>query len=172
MSLSCQRFDGFFIMPPELRKFCPIYFDEGAQRAMSERTLAIIKPDAVKKNAIGDIITRYEKAGLKPVAIRLMHLSKPAAQGFYAVHKSRPFFDSLCTFMSSGPCVVLVLQGENAIKVNREIMGATDPAKAEKGTIRAAHGANIEFNAVHGSDAPDTAKFEIGYFFSEMELVG
>jgi nucleoside-diphosphate kinase len=148
------------------------FLAEGARRAMSERTLAIIKPDAVKKNAIGDIINRYEKAGLKPVAIRLMQLSKPAAQGFYAVHKSRPFFDSLCTFMSSGPCVVLVLEGDNAIKVNREIMGATDPAKAENGTIRAAHGANIEFNAVHGSDAPDTAKFEIAYFFSEMELVG
>lgn len=139
---------------------------------MSERTLAIVKPDAVKKNAIGDIITRYEKAGLRPVAMRLMHMSKTTAQGFYAVHKTRPFFDSLCTFMSSGPCVVLVLEGDNAIKKNRELMGATDPAKAEHGTIRAAHGANIEFNAVHGSDAAETAKFEIGYFFSEMELVG
>ena len=139
---------------------------------MSERTLAIIKPDAVRKQAIGDIINRYEKASLKPVAMKLLHMAKPVAEGFYTVHKARPFFDSLCTFMSSGPCVVLVLQGENAIKVNREIMGATDPAKAENGTIRAAHGANIEFNAVHGSDAPDTAKFEIGYFFSEMELVG
>ena len=125
---------------------------------MSERTLAIIKPDAVKKNAIGDIINRYEKAGLKPVAMRLMHLSKTTAQGFYAVHKARPFFDSLCTFMSSGPCVVLVLQGDNAVKKNRELMGATDPAKADNGTIRAAHGANIEFNAVHGSDAPETAR--------------
>ena len=139
---------------------------------MSERTLAIVKPDAVKKHAIGDIITRYEKADLRPVAMRLMHMSKDTAQRFYAVHKSRPFFDSLCTFMSSGPCVVLVLEGDNAIKKNRELMGATDPAKAEHGTIRAAHGANIEFNAVHGSDAADTAKFEIGYFFSEMELVG
>ena len=139
---------------------------------MSERTLAIVKPDAVKKNAIGDIINRYEKAGLRPVAMRLMHMSKATAQGFYAVHKARPFFDSLCTFMSSGPCVVLVLQGDNAIKKNRELMGATDPAKAEQGTIRAAHGANIEFNAVHGSDAPETAKFEIGYFFAEMALVG
>ena len=137
---------------------------------MSERTLAIIKPDAVKKNAIGDIINRYEKAGLKPIAIRLLHLSKPAAQGFYAVHKARPFFDSLCTFMSSGPCVVLVLQGDNAIKINREIMGATDPAKAENGTIRAAHGANIEFNAVHGSDGPDTAQIEIAYFFPALNI--
>ncbi len=137
---------------------------------MSERTLAIIKPDAVKKNAIGDVINRYEQAGLKPVAIKMMHLSKPTAQGFYAVHKARPFFDSLCTFMSSGPVVVLVLQGDNAIKKHRDLMGATDPAKADKGTIRAAHGANIEFNAVHGSDSPETAQFEVGYFFSEMEL--
>ena len=103
---------------------------------MSERTLAIIKPDAVRKQAIGDIISRYEKAALKPVAMKLLHMAKPVAEGFYAVHKSRPFFDSLCTFMSSGPSVVLVLQGDNAIKKNREIMGATDPAKAEQGTIR------------------------------------
>lgn len=137
---------------------------------MSERTLAIIKPDAVKKNAIGDIINRYEKAGLKPVAMKLMQMSKPVAEGFYAVHKVRPFFDSLCTFMSSGPAVVLVLQGENAIKKNRELMGATDPAKADAGTIRKAHGTNIEFNAVHGSDSPDTATFEIGYFFPGMEI--
>ena len=137
---------------------------------MSERTLAIIKPDAVKKHAIGDIINRYEKAGLKPVAMKLMQMSKPVAEGFYAVHKARPFFDSLCTFMSSGPAVVLVLQGENAIKKNREIMGATDPAKADAGTIRKAHGTNIEFNAVHGSDSPETASFEIGYFFPGMEI--
>ena len=139
---------------------------------MSERTLAIIKPDAVKKHAIGDIINRYEKAGLKPVAMKLMQMSKPVAEGFYAVHKARPFFDSLCTFMSSGPAVVLVLQGENAIKKNREIMGATDPAKADAGSIRKAHGTNIEFNAVHGSDSPDTATFEIGYFFPGMEIFG
>lgn len=137
---------------------------------MSERTLAIIKPDAVKKHAIGDIINRYEKAGLKPVAMKLMRMSKPVAEGFYAVHKARPFFDSLCTFMSSGPAVVLVLQGEHAIKKNRELMGATDPAKADAGTIRKAHGTNIEFNAVHGSDSPDTATFEIGYFFPGMEI--
>ena len=137
---------------------------------MSERTLAIIKPDAVKKNAIGDIINRYEKAGLKPVAMKLMQMSKPVAEGFYAVHKARPFFDSLCTFMSSGPSVVIVLQGENAIKKNRELMGATDPAKAEVGTIRKAHGANIEFNAVHGSDSPETAAFEVGYFFPGMDI--
>ena len=139
---------------------------------MSERTLAIIKPDAVRKHAIGDIINRYEKAGLKPVAIKLMQMSKPVAEGFYAVHKARPFFDSLCAFMSSGPAVVLVLQGENAIKKNRELMGATDPAKADAGTIRKAHGTNIEFNAVHGSDSPETATFEIGYFFPGMEIFG
>ena len=139
---------------------------------MRERTLAIIKPDAVKKDAIGDIINRYEKAGLKPVAMKLMQMSKPVAEGFYAVHKARPFFDSLCTFMSSGPAVVLVLQGENAIKKNRELMGATDPAKADAGSIRKAHGANIEFNAVHGSDSPETAAFEIGYFFPGMEIFG
>jgi nucleoside-diphosphate kinase len=139
---------------------------------MSERTLAIIKPDAVKKQAIGDIINRYEKAGLKPVAMKLMQMSMPVAEGFYAVHKTRPFFGSLCTFMSSGPAVVLVLQGENAIKKNRELMGATDPAKADAGTIRKAHGSNIEFNAVHGSDSPETAMFEIGYFFPGMEIFG
>lgn len=137
---------------------------------MSERTLAIIKPDAVKKNVMGDILSRYEKAGLKPVAVKLMQMSKPTAEGFYAVHKARPFFDSLCTFMSSGPALVIVLQGDNAIKKNRELMGATDPAKAEAGTIRKAHGANIEFNAVHGSDSPETAQFEINYFFPGMEI--
>lgn len=137
---------------------------------MSERTLAIIKPDAVKKNAVGDILNRYEKAGLKPVAMKLMQMSKPVAEGFYAVHKARPFFDSLCAFMSSGPAVVIVLQGDNAIKKNRELMGATDPAKADAGTIRKAHGANIEFNAVHGSDSPETAAFETAYFFPSMEI--
>jgi len=139
---------------------------------MSERTLAIIKPDAVKKNVIGEIISRYEEAGLKPVAMKMMHLSKPTAQGFYAVHKARPFFDSLCTFMSSGPVVVLVLQGDNAIKKNRDLMGATDPGKADAGTLRKLYGTNIEFNAVHGSDSPDTASFEVRYFFPEMELIG
>lgn len=138
---------------------------------MSERTLAIIKPDAVKKDAIGDIIKRYEGAGLRPVAVRMMRLSKQTAEGFYAVHKARPFFDSLTTFMASGPVVVLVLEGAGAIKRHRELMGATDPAKAEPGTIRAAHGTNIEFNAVHGSDSPETAGFEIGYFFPDMDLV-
>ncbi|MCS6306077.1 MAG: nucleoside-diphosphate kinase [Nitrospira sp.] len=137
---------------------------------MSERTLAIIKPDAVKKNAIGDIMHRYEQAGLKTIAIKMIHMSQSVAEGFYAVHKARPFFQSLCTFMSSGPAVILVLQGDNAIKKNRELMGATDPEKADAGTIRKAHGTNIEFNAVHGSDSPETAQFEIGYFFPGMEI--
>lgn len=136
---------------------------------MSERTLAIIKPDAVKKQVIGDIITRYERAGLVPIALRMTTLTKGEAEGFYAVHKQRPFFGSLTSFMSSGPVVLLVLDGDNAIKKNRELMGATDPAKAEAGTIRAAHGTNIEFNAVHGSDSPETAQFEIRYFFPEIE---
>ena len=136
---------------------------------MGERTLAIIKPDAVKKKAIGDIIRRYEMAGLRPVAIRMMRLSKATAEGFYEVHRRRPFFDSLTTFMASGPVVLLVLDGDNAIKRYRDLMGATDPAKADPGTIRAAYGTTIEYNAVHGSDSPETARFEIGYFFPEME---
>jgi nucleoside-diphosphate kinase len=137
---------------------------------MTERTLAIIKPDAVKKEVIGDIIHRYEAAGLRPIAIRMMWLSKSESEGFYAVHRQRPFFDSLTTFMASGPVVLLVLEGKDAIKRHRELMGATDPAKAAPGSIRAAHGTDIEHNAVHGSDSPETARFEIGYFFSEMEL--
>ena len=137
---------------------------------MNERTLAIIKPDAVRKNAIGDIIRRYETAGLRPIAMRMLQLTKEAAQGFYAVHRQRPFFESLTVFMSSGPIVIVVLSGDDAIKRHRELMGATDPAKADAGTIRAVHGTNIEFNAVHGSDSAETARFEIGYFFSEMEL--
>jgi nucleoside-diphosphate kinase len=137
---------------------------------MTEQTLAIIKPDAVKKDAIGDIISRYEKAGLKPVAVRMMRMSKPVAEGFYAVHRQRPFFDSLTTFMASGPVVVLVLEGKDAVTRNRELMGATDPAKAAPGTIRAAHGTNIECNAVHGSDSAESARAEINYFFSSMEL--
>ena len=137
-----------------------------------ERTLSIIKPDAVAKNVIGQIYARFEAAGLKVIAARMMHLSRNEAEAFYAVHKERPFFKDLVDFMISGPVMVQVLSGEGAIAKNRELMGATDPAKAENGTIRAAHGANIEFNAVHGSDAPETAKFEIGYFFPEMELVG
>ncbi len=137
---------------------------------MGERTLAIIKPDAVKKKAIGDIIRRYETAGLRPIAIRMMQVSKAAAEGFYEVHRKRPFFDSLTTFMASGPLVVMVLEGDSAIKRNRDLMGATDPAKADPGTIRAVYGTTIEYNAIHGSDSLETARFEIGYFFPEMKL--
>lgn len=137
---------------------------------MRERTLSIIKPDAVKKNAIGDILRRFENVGLKIVAAKMMILGKAQARGFYAVHKERPFFDSLTTFMSSGPIVVSVLEGEDAIQTNRRIMGATDPAKAESGTIRKDWGTDVEKNAVHGSDGPDTAKWEIAYFFNEMEI--
>ena len=138
---------------------------------MKEKTLAIIKPDAVEKQVIGDIIQRYEKAGLYPLAIRMLKLSKATAEGFYAVHRERPFFNDLTTYMSSGPVVVLVLEGDAAIKRHRDLMGATDPKKAEAGTIRAAHGASIEANAVHGSDSSETALFEIGYFFSTTDLV-
>ncbi|GJL54202.1 MAG: nucleoside diphosphate kinase [Nitrospirales bacterium] len=136
---------------------------------MKERTLAIIKPDAVKKHVIGDIIRRYEEAGIPPITLKMMTLSKEQAEGFYAVHKERPFFHDLTTYMASGPVVVLALEGENAIKVNRDLMGATDPTKAEAGTIRAAHGASIEANAVHGSDASETAQVEIAFFFPELQ---
>lgn len=137
---------------------------------MKERTLSIVKPDAVKKNAIGDILRRFENAGLKIVAAKMLTLSKAQAQGFYAVHKERPFFDSLTTFMSSGPVLVSVLEGEDAIQTNRHIMGATDPAKADVGTIRKEWGTDVERNAVHGSDSPNTARWEIAFFFSEMEI--
>ena len=136
---------------------------------MSERTLAIIKPDAVANHAIGDIIKRYEGAGLNPIAMKMVKLSKQDAEGFYAVHRERPFFNDLTTYMASGPVVIMVLEGENAISKNRDLMGATDPKKAEAGPIRATHGASIEANAVHGSDAPETANFEIGHFFHELK---
>ena len=136
---------------------------------MSERTLAIIKPDAVAKHVIGDIIQRYEGAGLNPIAMKMVRLSKQDAEGFYAVHSEQPFFNDLTTYMSSGPVVVLVLEGENAIAKNRNLMGATDPKKAKADTIRAVHGASIEANAVHGSDAIETANFEISYFFREFK---
>ena len=138
---------------------------------MIQKTLAIIKPDAVKKQAIGDIIQRYEKAGLQPIAIKMLHMSKQMAEGFYAVHRERPFFNDLTSYMASGPAVVLVLEGEDAIKGNRDLMGATDPKKADAGTIRAAHGESIEANAVHGSDSPETAQFEVDYFFKTEDLV-
>lgn len=137
---------------------------------MSERTLAIIKPDAVAKHAIGDIIRRYEEAELFPIAMHMMRLSKKEAEGFYAVHRERPFFKDLTTYMCSGPVVVLVLEGKDAVKKHRDLMGATDPKKAEAGTIRAVHGASIEANAVHGSDSPENAQIEIRYFFPESQL--
>ena len=130
-----------------------------------EQTLSIIKPDAVKKNVIGKILARFEDAGLRIVAARMVHLSRKEAEGFYAVHRERPFFKDLVDFMISGPVLVQVLEGENAIAKNRELMGATDPKKAAKGTIRADFADSIDANAVHGSDGPDTAKKEIAYFF-------
>jgi len=130
-----------------------------------ERTLSIIKPDAVAKNVIGQIYSRFESAGLKVVAARMTHLSRAEAEGFYAVHKERPFFNDLVNFMISGPVVISALEGENAILIHRNLMGATDPKKAEKGTIRADFADSIDANAVHGSDAAETAAVEIAYFF-------
>ena len=132
-----------------------------------ERTLSIIKPDGVQKNLIGEIYSRFEKAGLQIVAARMMHLTREKAEGFYAVHKERPFFNDLVTYMTSGPVVVQVLEGEGAIDKNRELMGATNPANADPGTIRADFAASIEENVVHGSDGPDTAAQEIAYFFAD-----
>jgi nucleoside-diphosphate kinase len=135
-----------------------------------ERTLSIIKPDAVAKNAIGAIYQRFEKAGLKIIAAKMLWLSQKQAEGFYAVHKERPFFDDLVKFMISGPVIVQVLEGENAILKNRELMGATDPKKAFPGTIRADFAESIDTNAVHGSDSEQTAKEEIAYFFARHEI--
>ena len=135
-----------------------------------ERTLSIIKPDAVAKNVIGKIYSRFETNGLKIIAARMLQLSRAEAEGFYAVHKGRPFFEDLVKFMISGPVVVQVLEGESAIAKNRELMGATDPKKADKGTIRADFADSIEANSVHGSDAADTAKVEIGYFFPALNI--
>ena len=135
-----------------------------------ERTFSIIKPDAVAKNAIGQILARFEGAGLKVIAARMMHLSRAQAEGFYAVHRERPFFKDLVDFMISGPVLVQVLQGENAILKNRDLMGATDPKKAAKGTIRADFADSIDANAVHGSDAPETARAEIAFFFPGYEV--
>ncbi len=136
-----------------------------------ERTLSIVKPDGVKKSVIGNILNRFETAGLKIKALKMVHLSKKEAEGFYAVHSDKGFFDELTTFMSSGPVVVSVLEGENAIAKNRELMGATDPKNADQGTIRADYSDYVGENTVHGSDAPDTAATEIAYFFADTELV-
>ncbi|HWD23686.1 MAG TPA: nucleoside-diphosphate kinase [Burkholderiales bacterium] len=135
-----------------------------------ERTLSIIKPDAVKKNIVGQILARFEAAGLRVVAARMMHLSRAEAEGFYAVHRGRAFFADLVEFMTSGPVLVQVLEGEGAIAKNRELMGATDPKKAAKGTIRADFAESIDANAVHGSDGADTAKTEVAYFFPACEV--
>ncbi|TQV75111.1 nucleoside-diphosphate kinase [Aliikangiella marina] len=135
-----------------------------------ERTFSIVKPDAVAKNVIGQIYARFESAGLKIVASKMVHLSQEKAEGFYAEHKERPFFNDLVAFMTSGPVMVQVLEGENAIKANREIMGATNPAEAARGTLRADFANSIDENAVHGSDAPESAAREIAYFFSEEEI--
>ena len=135
-----------------------------------ERTLSIIKPDAVKKNLIGKIVARFEEEGLRIAAMRKVHLSKREAEGFYAVHAERPFFGELTDFMSSGPAVVIVLEGDNAITRNREIMGATNPAEAAPGTLRALYAKSLGENSVHGSDAPETAAVEISYFFRSTEL--
>ncbi|MBI5643726.1 MAG: nucleoside-diphosphate kinase [Deltaproteobacteria bacterium] len=136
-----------------------------------ERTLSIVKPDGVRKNVVGEVIGRFEKSGLNVAALKLISLSKEEAEGFYAVHKARPFFGSLTEFMSSGPVAVMVLTGDGAIKKVRDIMGATDPKNAAPGTIRKDFADSIESNIVHGSDGPDTAAFEIGYFFSALEIL-
>ena len=136
----------------------------------TERTLSIIKPDAVAKNVVGQILARFEAAGLKVIAARMQHLSQREAEAFYAVHKERPFFKDLVDFMVSGPVMIQVLEGEGAIAKNRELMGATDPKKADKGTIRADFADSIDANAVHGSDAPETAANEVAFFFPGLAI--
>lgn len=135
-----------------------------------ERTLVIVKPDGVKKNLIGEVVRRFEQEGLKVVGLKMVKLTKAKAQGFYHVHRDKPFFDSLTDFMSEGPIVVMVLEGERAIERVREIMGATDPKKAAPGTIRNLYGDNIQENIVHGSDSPESAAYEIPYFFNALEI--
>jgi nucleoside-diphosphate kinase len=137
-----------------------------------ERTLSIVKPDGVAKGVIGEVMKRFEANGLKIVAMKMIYMTKKEAEGFYAVHREKPFFSSLTDFMSSGPCVVLILEGEGAIEKNRKLMGATDFKKADPGTIRADFASSIEQNIVHGSDAPETAQYEMGYFFNALEIVG
>lgn len=138
---------------------------------MAERTLSIVKPDAVRRGLVGEILRRFEGAGIRIVAMRMLRLSKEEAQKFYAVHSKRPFFDSLTTFMSSGPIVAMVLEGDSVIARNRALMGATDPARAESGTIRADFAESVEQNVVHGSDSPETADAEIRFFFSDLDIV-
>jgi nucleoside-diphosphate kinase len=138
----------------------------------TEKTFSIIKPDATRRNITGKIVDRLEQAGLRIIASKRIHMSRAQAEGFYAVHKERPFFNDLCTFMTSGPVMVQVLEGENAVARNREVMGATNPKDAAPGTIRADFAESIEANSVHGSDAPETAAQEIKYFFTDAEIVG
>ena len=135
-----------------------------------ERTFSIVKPDAVARNCIGGVLDLVEKGGLAVIASKMIHMTKSQAEGFYAVHKERPFFGDLTDFMSEGPCLVSVLEGDNAISRYREVLGATNPAEAAEGTVRKLYGTDIERNAAHGSDGPDTAAFEIGYFFNALEL--
>jgi len=137
----------------------------------SQRTLSIVKPDGVRKGVVGEVIRRFEQEGIRIAALRMLRLTKAEAEGFYAVHRERPFFGSLTDFMSSGPIVVMVLEGKDVIARNRAIMGATDPKKADPGTIRADFAGNVEQNTVHGSDAPETAAAEIRYFFSDLEIL-
>jgi nucleoside-diphosphate kinase len=137
-----------------------------------ERTLSIVKPDGVARGLIGEVVKRFEKAGIRIAAMKMIHMTKEQAEGFYAVHKARPFFGSLTEFMSSGPAVVMVLEGENVIAKNRELMGATNYKDAAEGTIRRDFASDIEKNIVHGSDAPETAAVEIGYFFNQLEITG
>jgi nucleoside-diphosphate kinase len=141
-------------------------------RPALQRTLSIVKPDGVRKGLVGEVIRRFEKEGIRIAAMRMIRLTKEQAEGFYAVHRQRPFFFSLTEFISSGPVVVMVLEGDDVISRNRTLMGATDPAKADRGTIRADYADNVEQNIVHGSDAPETAAAEIRYFFSDLELLG
>ena len=136
-----------------------------------ERTLSILKPDALEQGVAGKILTKLEEAGLKPVAMKMMHLTRPEAEGFYAVHKERPFFKSLVEYMTSGPVIVQVLEGENAVAKNREVMGATDPAKAAEGTIRKLFAKSIEANSAHGSDSVENARNEVAWFFAQTEIV-
>jgi nucleoside-diphosphate kinase len=136
-----------------------------------EKTLSILKPDALQSGAVGKVLAKFEEAGLKPVAIKMLQLTQPEAEGFYAVHRERPFFKSLCAYMTSGPVIVQVLEGENAVARNREVMGATNPANAAEGTIRKLFAKSIEANTVHGSDSAENARSEIAYFFAQTELV-
>lgn len=137
-----------------------------------EKTLSIVKPDGVRKNVIGEVLSRFEKKGIRIAALKMIHMTKEQAEGFYYVHKERPFFSDLTDFMSSGPCVVMMLKGDNAIKTVRETMGATNPSDAAEGTIRKEFADNVEQNIVHGSDSPESAEYEINYFFNQLEIKG